>query len=380
MNKFLLLCLIFSAPLCAEKLNIEALDKNMAIKTADQNGIVWFSPQEKPFRLSGFKWINKESLYRRLPLTPDFAIRKAVDNLANNTSGGQIHFKTDSSKILIRAKIAYESSMYHMPATGQSSFDLYTGAPGELLYCKTARFKTSETAFTSTLFEDKKQMRNFVINFPLYNGVKSLEIGLIADSQVDEPPAFEGEGPIVVYGTSITQGGCAARPGLSYTNILSRRLNREFVNLGFSGNGRGEPALAHLINDIPNKSMIILDYEANANEDIPNSLGPFIDILRVKNPKIPILIISRILYATQARKFKTVHLSTSLALFQKDLVKSRQLAGDNNIYFLDGKSLLGAYAHEATVDGVHPNSYGFMMMAENIHPVIQQILKPKGAQ
>src|SRR5690606_22957788 len=105
------------------------------------------------------------------------------------------------------------------------------------------------------------EMRMITLNFPLYQGVQEIEIGLSPDAQLIAPTPYIDDRKVIVYGTSITQGGCAARPGMSYTNILSRMINYEFINLGFSGNGQGEPELSHIISQIERPALLVLDYE-----------------------------------------------------------------------------------------------------------------------
>ncbi len=372
---FALFLSLLSPGLWAQKIDIEKLDPNMTLEKTDAKGVAWLDPRTPPFRLVGFPWIEEDKVYRRLPVKPKWQIRGAVDSLANSTAGGQIQFQSDSPKILIRVKLRQVSGMYHMPATGQSGFDLYIGQPGKQLYLSTTRFAASAKDFETTLFTGAKTNRHFTLNFPLYNGVESVEIGVVAGSTVNPPVPYEHEGRIVVYGTSITQGGCAARPGMAYPNILSRRLNAGFVNLGFSGNGKGEPALANLINQIGRKRLIVLDYEANAGESIRETLGPFIDILRAADKEIPILVISKIRYAGELHNPGQLKSAQARARFQEDLVKARRVAGDANIHFLDGGSLLGEDADECTVDGVHPTALGFMKMANAIEPAIKGILK-----
>ncbi len=375
MYKSLLFFFFFVSFLSAQQPSIEELDPNMTLEKADSKGIAWFDPKEKPFRLVGFKWIQKDGVYRRLPVKPDWEIRKPVDHLANNTAGGQVHFQTDSPKVLIRVELAYASGMYHMPPTGQSGFDLYMGEAGNQKYVTTSRFGAKAVKYEVQLFGGSKELRSFTLNFPLYNGVKKLEIGVVAGASIKAPKTFKEEGTVVVYGTSITQGGCASRAGMAYPNILSRKLNLEFTNLGFSGNGKGEPALANLINQIENKKMVILDYEANVYNDIKRTLGPFIDILREKNQTMPILVISKIRYASEINNETQMKALVERAQFQKALVEKKRTAGDKNIYFLDGGTLLGEDAHECTVDGVHPTDLGFLKMAQGIEPVLRGILK-----
>ena len=360
----------------AQQIDIEKLDPNMTLEKADAEGVAWFDPRTPPFRLVGFPWIDDDHVYRRLPVNPQWPIRDAVDSLANSTAGGQIQFQSDSPKILIRVKLRQASGMYHMPATGQSGFDLYLGHAAEQRYSGTTRFDAKVADYEVTLFTGSKKNRHFTLNFPLYNGVNSVELGVMAGATISAPLPYEHDGRIIVYGTSITQGGCAARPGMAYTNILSRRLNTEFVNLGFSGNGKGEPALAHLINEIATKRLIVLDYEANAGESIRETLAPFVDILRAQDKNIPILIVSKIRYAGELHDPAKLRSAEARAHFQQNFVEARRAAGDSNLHFLDGASLLGQHADECTVDGVHPTALGFMKMADGIEPAIRSLLEP----
>ena len=227
------------------------------------------------------------------------------------------------------------------------------------------------------MFTGSKSNRHFTLNFPLYNGVDSVEIGVVAGATIAAPLPYKHDGRIVVYGTSITQGGCAARPGMAYPNILSRRLGREFINLGFSGNGRGEPELAKLINQIERKSLVVLDYEANAGESIRKTLRPFVDLLREHDKDLSILIISKIRYAGELHNPASLKSAKAREKFQADFVKTRRSAGDMNLHFLGGGTLLGDHADECTVDGVHPTDLGFMKMGDGIEPVIREILKKR---
>lgn len=352
------------------------LDENMALKKADADGIVWFDARERPFSLVGFEWIKQDSIFRRLPIHPDWEIPEAVDQLANHTAGGQVRFSTDSKRILVKVELREKSGMYHMPATGQSGFDIYLQDEAVQKYLKTTRFSNDSVRYQVELFNDnKKQQRTFTLNFPLYNGVNSLQIGLEAGSELQAPPPFTFPGKIVIYGTSITQGGCVSRPGMAYPNIISRKLDAQFVNLGFSGNGKGEPALANLINQISDVSLIILDYEANAGETIVNTLDPFITILREKHPDLPILVMSKIRYASASEGSSAYKSLMSNRDFQKKLVEEKKTAGDKNIYFLDGSTVLGNDYYECTVDGVHPSDLGSKRIADALTAAIERILK-----
>jgi len=219
-------------------------------------------------------------------------------------------------------------------------------------------------------------LRNVTLNFPLYRGVEQVSVGLERGARIEPPPPYADDRPVVVYGTSITQGGCAARPGMAYTNILSRRLNRPFVNLGFSGSGRGEPEVARCVAAVPNPALFLLDYEANAWADrqLERTLPGFIDILRERHAETPILVVSKIRYPRELLEPDVLQGAADRRAFQRDLVDQRRAAGDANVHFLDGAGLLGDDFDECTVDGSHPTTLGFWRMARGLEPALRRIL------
>lgn len=353
----------------------QKLDSAMSLKKSEDENIRWVDVREAPFDLVGFEWINQDSVFRRLPLDPEYKLPKAVDQLANQTAGGQLRFQTNSNKIYLKVELVERSAMYHMPATGQSGFDLYTKKRGKQRYVQTTRFPHDTLQYQQEFKVGTiKEMQSFTINFPLYNGVKSVLIGFEKGSLIQKPVPFTQSGKIVIYGTSITQGGCVSRPGMVYSNILSRNLDVEFVNLGFSGNGKGEPELAHIINQISEVSLIILDYEANANETIQNTIGVFVEILRKKHPKTPILIMSKTRYASAIDGSVAFKRLMSNRDFQKGMVANRKNKGDSNIYFLDGSFVLGEDYYECTVDGGHPSDLGSYRIAKALLKKIKEIM------
>ncbi len=369
--QYFIIFLGFSFPGSSQELKP---DSNRPLKNTFDDEIVWFDAQKEPFSLVGFEWINHDSVYRRLPVHPRWELTEVVDGLAYHTAGGQVRFSTNSKRILIKVELREKSGMYHMAATGQSGFDLYIREYGFQRYLRTARFPYDAIRYQNELFKsDESGFHDFTINFPLYNGVNSLQIGVEKGSIIQAAPAFSFSGKIVIYGTSITQGGCVSRPGMAYSNIISRKLDAQLVNLGFSGSGRGEPALAHLINQISNIGFIILDYEANANQTIVNTLSPFIAILREKHPDTPILIMSKIRFS-DAFGTSNQELLLSNLKFQRNLVNDRKAAGDKNIYFLDGSQVLGDDYYECTVDGVHPTDLGSKRIADALITTIENIL------
>ena len=165
---------------------------------------------------------------------------------------------------------------------------------------------------------------------------------------------------------------------MSYTNILSRRFDREFINLGFSGNGKGDPEIAELINGIDQPACIILDYDANNVhiDDLIRTMPTFIRILRDRNAEVPILVLSRIPYSYEHANPSSYEDRLARRNYQKNLVMELQSQGERNIRFYDGAQGFGDTWNECTVDGVHPTDFGLMRIADGLTPILKEILNP----
>lgn len=352
-------------------------DRAVMANEEANNLLKWHAPTKEPFRLAGFAWFRHDRVYRRFPVKPQWPLPEPVDDLANRTAGGQIQFRTDSPKLFVRARLAAPANMNHMPATGQCGFDCYIGPPKQQRYCSTTKYDHTQTSYECMLFDlAPSEMRNVTLNFPLYQGMKEVLVGLTPNARIEAPPPYDDDRPVVVYGTSITQGGCAARPGMAYTNILSRRLNRPFINLGFSGSGKGEPEVARTMAEIPNPACFVLDYEANAWVDgiLEKTLAEFIAILRAAHPRTPILVVSKIRYAGELFKEEMLQGRLVRRDFQRQMVEDLRGNGDDRILFFDGADMLGEDFDECTVDGAHPTDLGFRRMAQALEPVLEGIL------
>ncbi len=249
------------------RIDIQRFDRRMATDAVASDDLGWHEPTTAPFALNGFPWFAVDHIYRRMPVSPAHPLPEAVDGLANHTAGGQIRFRTDARDISVRVDLRGVADMHHMPSTGQCGFDCYVGAAGSQRYAGSSIYDQRKQSYQARVFESSaRELRDVTLYFPLYQGVDTVWIGLDRDAALAPPQPWRMSRPVVIYGTSITQGGCASRPGMAYTNILSRRLQAEVVNLGFSGSGRGEPEVAHVISGIPDPACLVLDFEANCQD------------------------------------------------------------------------------------------------------------------
>lgn len=370
-----------AAPAAPETLgNIAEIDRNFRpepVATAD--GVHWYSPFAPPFRLAGFCWAGRERIFRRLPLKPAAELPKGVERLAWHTSGGIVKFRTDSTRVLLRGRLRGAAVMPHMPRTAQSGFDLYVGAPGRemALGAKTAA-TDAKKEFTYAWWVGPGN-REFTLNLPLYDGLEHLEIGLNAQAALEPPSPYAAPGRIVLYGSSTIQGACVSRPGHGLSNRLSRMLNREVVNLGFSGSGLSEEAVARVIASTREVSLFVLSPDSNTSVPMLNERFPrFVALLREQHPAVPILVVTRHPLAAErfqhaeGRPWNRTRLERSDAL--RKLVEDGRRAGDRHLHFRDGQELLGEDFDDGTVDGSHLGDLGFRRLSESYCRLIREIL------
>lgn len=372
----LVLTIFVSTSLAAE---IVASEKG---KLSDDKATRWFDL--RVLEIEGQAWRETKAPFDRLPAKAEKKVRDAVWGLSRHSAGLCARFETNAASI--KAKWTLTSAnlaMPHMPATGVSGLDLYVRSEdGFWRWLANGRptAQTNEVALVSDLPPLRKpaEMREFLLYLPLYNGVSSVEIGLPADAKLAKAEPYKNEDgslrkPVVFYGTSITQGGCASRPGMVHTAILQRRLEHPVVNLGFSGNGRMEMEVVELIAEI-DASCYVIDCLPNLEpKDVAERTEPLVRKLREVRPKTPILLV-------EDRSYSDSFLVTSKwerNEYSRHALHSAhaRLRGEGveGLFYLEGDFLLGADS-EGTVDSSHPTDLGFFRQADAFEQVLRPIL------
>lgn len=338
--------------------------------------VIWYEPRKSNIEINGFPWLEEDYIYRRLPKRRDYTYPTDVEMFANCTAGGQLRFKTDATKLYIKVTLTNPPDMDHMTAVGQCGFDVYVLENGNYQFKGISRPQLNAVASESLIWEtDDDSLKETLINFPLYQGVKNVYVGVNEGATVTAPRPYLSDKRVIFYGTSITQGACASRPGMAYVNILSRQFDMEFINQGFSGSGKGERELALSIREIERPGCLVLDFEANANlEEYTERLAPFIELYREYHPTVPILVVSRIPYVgyVQMEKQTEYLKKRDHAVVTVNTLKKK---GDERIFYFDSSHILGEHWTESTVDGIHPTDYGFMKMAEGYSYILQRVLQ-----
>ena len=231
--------------------DFSAIDPNFKVEPAfSQDGLVFYDVTKPPFSLHGL--LHEDGCFRRLPRRVAEAVSKEVAHLSLHTAGGRVRFVTDSKRIAIRAAMHAIEKMPHFALTGSGGFDLFEEADYLATFIPPFGFLDG---FSSQKVLDSRKERLLTVNFPLYSGVRELYIGIEERAALQPAPAYS-EAPVVFYGSSITQGGCASKPGCAFPAMVGQMLGIDHINLGFSGSCKGESAMADWLASLPMRAFV----------------------------------------------------------------------------------------------------------------------------
>ncbi len=359
-------------------MDIQKIDKNFAASTATEDGMRHFPIPQAPFSLYGVTYDKEKGRFLRLPEEIAASVSEGVLHLSRHTAGGRLRFSTDSDRIEIKVTYSSLTHFSHMPLTGTSGFTLVEETDEGFRFAASFRpLYTDENGFSggAGLAKDGK-MHDYILYFPLYNDVTSLTLALRDGSRITSGRRYREELPVLYYGSSITQGGCASRPDNSYQALISKWNNIDYINLGFSGSAKAEESMAAYLASIP-CSIFVCDYDHNAPnaEHLKQTHEPLYRTFRAAQPNTPILLISR----------PSPEDPASEGPLRREIIRAtyRQAKreGDGNIWFLDGRTLFGKADREnCTMDGCHPNDLGFYRMAKAIYPILEKIQEKTAAK
>ncbi len=355
---------------------IDQIDKNLAIESSiKKDGLVWHDVRDLPFDLyNTYEKDKKDMPLHRIPTDVAEATSLRVSQLNFNTAGVHARFCTNSPYIAIKCEWdAPLNLMTIMPLTGSRGFDLYrdTAVGSKYIRSFVPPAKLGITGYDSVLDvnAEGKETRYYTLNFPIYSGVKNLYIGIKEGSTLDHGKPYIDK-TAVFYGSSITQGGCCSRPGNTYEAQISRRFNIFCKNLGFSGNARGEDAIADYIASLDKMDIFFCDYDFNAPDaaHLKTTHESMYRKIRAKHPDMPYVFVSApVSYYYNFRKDRRMAIYSVYEMAMKE--------GDKNVYFINGEQIFdGDSAAACTVEGVHPNDLGFFRMYERFSRLIGQII------
>ncbi|MFM8471121.1 MAG: SGNH/GDSL hydrolase family protein [Limisphaerales bacterium] len=326
--------------------------------------------------VEGRGWGDQERKrwFDRLPAKAEGKVTPAVWSLSRDSTGMMVRFKTDAKAIYTRYTLAKTNlAMPHMPATGVSGLDLYArNTDGKWKWVQVTRPGAAKVE-TMIISDLAPGLREYAAYLPLYHGIESLEIGVPAGA-LFEGLAPRSEKPIIFYGTSITHGACASRPGMVHTAILGRRFDRPVINVGFSGNGRMDAAVGELLTEI-DAAVYVIDCLPNMQPaDVTAKCIPLVKQLRAARPNTPIVLV-------EDRRFTNDWITPNKKKFHDDNHAALRAAYDQlkkegvaKLSYIPGDALYGTDTEGAT-DASHANDLGFLRQADIFEPIIRAALK-----
>jgi hypothetical protein len=327
--------------------------------------------------IEGKGWAQTASPFDRLPDAAQGKVTPAVWHLSKQSAGICIRFVTDAAALSVRWSLTDDSlAMPHMPATGVSGVDLYARAPdGSWRFVGNGRPVSRDGNVAEFGFPDgARTRRECLLYLPLYNGTKRVEIGappgVLLEAPAPRPEALRA--PLVVYGTSIVQGGCASRPGMAWTAILGRALDRPVINLGFSGAGAMEPPVAEPLAELaPSAYVIDCTWNLSVGPEVYlERIAKLVRTIRASRPVTPIIFVGQSQLRPEAHP-------TELSRRQEAAVLRLQEEGVRGLVLVPGTDLIGGDG-EGTVDGVHPNDLGMDRQARCLSPIVRKATENGG--
>ncbi len=356
-------------------MRIEKFDKNFAsdfISAEIRNKTVFYNSEEVPIKIHGLP----NGYSGKFP--EGFLMSETLSVMSQCTSGGRLRFKTDSDYIILRVVLPYVFVAATMPLNCSPGCDIFVKENG--VYEFSGVFqppidikKIEETGgYESKISFSSKKMRDITINLPTYNKVSGIWVGIDNNSLIEAPEEYTYKEPIVFYGSSITQGGCASRPGNIYPAILSRKYDTDFINMAFSGSAQGEDNVSEYISNFKMR-VFVYDYDHNAPtvEHLEKTHEKMFLKIREKNPDLPIIFASRPRVNLDDEEKKRLKII-------KRTYKNALSRGDKNVYFIDGSKMFKNFGGDelCTVDGCHPNDLGFYAMSVSFDKVLNKFFKP----
>ncbi len=344
--------------------------------------------REEPFSITGLPWVYERGRYDRIPseFLPPSVSDIVRNEVSKETSGGIARIRTNSDRVFFRAEVAkVKTILYHMSRMSRSGFDFHVKYPGEerRFIQPAAPIEYGHCSFSCEvktrlggLYDEtpvkesrKGQTYELTIVFPTYNQVEEACIWVDKDAEVLPPEKLDYDKPVVFYGSSITQGACASRPSLCYTNRIALELNCPIVNFALNGNARGELEMAELIAS-RDAAAFVMDYDHNAPnaEHLRSTHEKFFRRYRELRPDVPVIFMTKPDYRM------TLDDNDERRAIIRETYENALNAGDRHVYFIDGSRFGEGIRDNFLVDGCHPNDIGFDRMTAALKPLIKRIL------
>lgn len=341
------------------------IDKNMKVETKiERDGLKFYDVDEAPFKIHGV--FREGDRYVRMPRDLADNVNDSIRWLNGHTSGGRIRFVTDSPYIAVKLQVSGQSKFSFFSVTGIMGCDVYSG---KRYFGTIIPPLDTTTEYENVVDIPDVAEREYTINMPIYSCVHKVYIGIKEGCVLKAADDYKITKPIVFYGSSITQGGCASRPGNTYPSQISRALDCDFISFGLAGSAKGEEEIARYISSL-DMTAFCYDYDYNADSlaQYKETHENFFKIIRAAQPNLPIIM------TTRPKKHLTDEEKERINVMMRTYQNAID-AGDKNVYYIKGCDLLeDSVAEVSLIENCHPNDCGFASMARVMGKKLKEIL------
>jgi hypothetical protein len=334
--------------------------------------VKWIAFPDERLQVCGLPWLKETApdLWR-FPRRVEGTLPKAVQVLMRFPTGARIRFASNTSQLRIRFEAVGHRPMGHMSPIGSRGLDVYVGGA-----CWSSVAAAREGAAEAMFFQGAdRSPKEMTVYLPIFQELRVVAIGVDADAELKPPAPFALKRPVVFYGSSIAQGACACRPGMTYAAILARKLNVDFVNLGFSGSGKAEPEVVDLVAAI-DACGYVFDLGKSFRMQPPAVYAAMLAKIRAAHPDVPMVCVTPIFSTRELYSADYMALSRHVRAVMRQAAASRTEAGDRKVVVVKGLDLLGPADADAFQEGVHPTDLGFARIAERLEPTLRKLLLP----
>jgi lysophospholipase L1-like esterase len=331
----------------------------------------YYDITRSPISVTGFPWREENGTWNRVPEKIMAQLPEGLAWVAPQPSGGMIRFRSNAKSLQLRVHLTRAEKSANVTPAALSGFCLYRGEGRDKKFTALLAPNEPMLAYEAKAHLPGDGTSEWTLYTPLQNLLGSVEIGLPKDATLEAPLPFDVPRPIAFYGSSITCGFCASRPGLTYPAQICRAVNAELINFGFGGNAKGETIIAETLASL-DLSCLVIDYDHNSPDvdHLRATHAPFFKLIRQRRPELPIILVSSPNYHKAPEYFEKRRQVIA------DTYEDARQSGDRHVWFVDGRTYftLDEWA-DMTIDCLHPNDSGFGRMAQTILPVVQEALK-----
>lgn len=349
-----------------------------AIKPASSpyHNMTWHEGTD--FRMLGKVYPDSLPIYSRVPAFMHSYTRSDLVWLGGFSAGIAIRFRSDSPKLALDWENTQKMTMSHMADIGTRGADLYwLNENGEWRSLAPARPMGENPSKWMMIENMEPVMREYLLHLPLYDGLNYVKIGIEDGYTIDNPVVDSPKAalkPVVIYGTSIAHGATASRPGMAPSNYIRRALDRDVINLGFSGNAHLDYEIANMMADV-DAAVYVMDNIPNSwVNEINEKTEKFVKILRDRHPDVPIIFIEDPHFTTSQLDKRMLHEVESKNEALRAVYRKMVDKGLKNTYYITSDQIVTEDG-EWSSDGIHYTDHGFVKYCDTLIPVLRKAIK-----